>query len=271
MEIEEKRSQGLASWCFYGDWSTGRLIFSQGRSIFCCVHSQHPLLRQHIHITIYPHPPLAHLSSQVGQAHWGPWGGETKIIIGPSLSLTVHPTFDLFFGGRQQQRRLLNQQSSNERPPKAWGPLGQAATASSSVGGANDIDWINDCLLYVIIFSALIGLEKYFRWHSTEIRSLHCGDSWSEPIVCRFSSTSWAGFVCKICSTLQLSHVYKSLQFSANFGGNFTVEGFLFLLVFRHRYHAWICQMCAIEIMQHLIQTTPSTIFKWAWLSHARW
>lgn len=38
----------------------------------------------------YTHfPPLAHLSSQVRQAHWGPWGGETKMIIGSSLSLTA--------------------------------------------------------------------------------------------------------------------------------------------------------------------------------------
>lgn len=118
MEIEEKKRPSGASFPFflYDDWSTGRLSFSQGHLILCALS---PPPHTHTHTDLcFLFPPLTQLSSQVRQAHWGPWGGGTKIVIGSSVSSTALRTSHIWSSLRWQavQRDSFIRETSSKRP-----------------------------------------------------------------------------------------------------------------------------------------------------------
>lgn len=81
---QRRSSRGLASPDFYGDWSAGRLIFPLFFLLegFDCAHTRRA------HLLTSRQPSLCSTPRSAG-AHWGPRGGQTKIIIGSSLSLVA--------------------------------------------------------------------------------------------------------------------------------------------------------------------------------------
>lgn len=95
----KERSKFLVSWYFYGNCNVERLtlflfsfFFPEQHYVCCTVCYQQPLIGQDTHITTCMLSPLTHFRSGARGAHWGPWGRETKIIIGSSLLLTADCT-----------------------------------------------------------------------------------------------------------------------------------------------------------------------------------
>ena len=138
----------------------------------------HTHTHTHTHTTIYSLPPFAHLCSQVWKAHWGPWGRETKIVIGSSLSLAAlcaspHLNCSLVAGRQQRPREAPRRRWSHpwkiplkkKKKKKAEGRFGWAAP--SGVERERERRWwpvVHYCVLNIKI------RPQHRR------RSLHCGD-----------------------------------------------------------------------------------------------
>lgn len=162
LALMEKKNHAGASLLdvFYGDWRAGRLIFFFPGAFDSVLLRAPSSTNTHIAVNPLPTPRSSQLPGRATTAG-APGGGETKIIIGSSLSSTALCASHIWsiLWWQAAQRGSFASKSSMKHPPKAGGPLGRAA-ASSGVGGggrqALTLIWsvVTDCA--VIEFSEVL-------------------------------------------------------------------------------------------------------------------